>query len=88
MKNASKIRFKRKIIKYRKPFLLECINHVFWPYIYLDSSRILVYQYTVPYILFKSCFIVHLFPSKFGFNECIPVQGITVIKKIISFESG
>ena len=23
------------------------LKHAFWPYIYLDSSRILVYQYTV-----------------------------------------
>ena len=29
------------------------IKHAFWPYIYLDSSRILVYQYTVPYILLE-----------------------------------
>ena len=30
------------------------IKDDFWQYIYLDSNRILIYQYTVPFILLES----------------------------------
>ena len=56
------------------------IKYAFWPYIYLDSSTILVYQYTVPYMLLLS----YLNPNKYMTKKwvlcCIPVQGITVSK--------
>ena len=57
------------------------IKRAFWPYIYLDPSRILVYQYPFRIrinIWLKARFMVHIFPNNLGFNACIPVQGITV----------